>query len=132
MADQKINPFDYVNQITYGKKDLMVDDLTGKAYVPFLTNRGLSYQQDCILYANEMNRRHHLDKKLQFQYLLNTVRSRKRPYVKWGKAELPDDLECVKITYGYSDTKARQILSLLTPEQLSYLKKMTDIGGVTK
>ena len=59
------NPFDYVNQILYGKKDLIVDELTEKDYIPFLINRSLSYHKDCIIYANEMNRRHFLDKKLQ-------------------------------------------------------------------
>jgi hypothetical protein len=128
----KINPFDYVNQISYGKKDLIVDDISEKSYVPFLTNRSLSYHQDCVLFANEMNRRHHLDKKLQFSYLINTVRGRKRPYVKWSKAESPDDLECVKLAYGYSDAKSRQILPLLTPEQLADLKRITDTGGIIK
>lgn len=128
----KINPFDYVNQISYGKKDLIVDDLSEKAYVPFLTNRSLSYHQDCVLFANEMNQRHHLDKKLQNSYLLNTIRGRKRPYVKWSKEEVSDDLECVKLAYGYSDAKARQILPLLTPEQLADLKQITDTGGAIK
>lgn len=128
MADY--SPFDFVNQISHGKNDIIVDEITEKAYVPFLTNRALSYQQDCVMFANEMNRRHHLDKKLQFSYLLNTIRGRKRPYVKWSKAESPDDLECVKLAYGYSDAKARQILPLLTPKQLADLKKITDTGGV--
>ena len=128
----KLNPFDYVNQIMYGKKNLIVDDLSEKSYVPFLTNRSLSYHHDCVLFANEMNQRHHLDKKLQFEFLINTVRGRKRPYVKWSKVEKSDDLECVKIAYGYSDAKARQILPLLTPEQLADLKQITDTGGAIK
>jgi len=132
MTQSQINPFDYVKQISQGKKDLMVDEITEKAYVPFLTNRALSYHLDCVMFANEMNRRHHLDKKLQYSYLINTVRGRKRPYAKWSKAEIPDDLECVKLVYGYSNSKARQILSLLTPEQLADLRKITDIGGATK
>lgn len=125
-----MGPFDYVNQIIYGKQDLMVDEITEKAYVPFLTNRGLSYHQDCVLFANEMNHRHHVDNKLQFHYYLNTIRGRKRPYVKWSKAEQSDDLECVKRAWGYSDAKARQILHLLTPKQLADLKQITDTGGM--
>ncbi len=126
------NPFDYVNQILRDKKNLIVDDLTEKAYNPFLTNRSLSYHRDCVLFANEMNRRPHLDKKLQFSFLINTIRSQKRPYVKWVKAESLDELECVKLAYGYSDTKARQVLSLLTDQQRQQLKDMTTTGGVSK
>lgn len=124
------SPFEYVNQILYGKKNLIVDDLTEKAYVPFLTNRSLSYHQDCVLFANEMNRRAHVDKKLQYSYLINTIRGRKRPYVKWAKPEKPDALACVKLVYGYSDAKARQVLSLLSDEQIAHLQDITSIGGV--
>jgi hypothetical protein len=127
-----MTPFEYVNQILYGKKNIIVDDISEKGYVPFLTNRSLSYHQDCVLFANEMNRRHHLDKKCQFSYLINTIRGRKRPYVKWVKSESPDALECVKLTYGYSDSKARQVLSLLTDEQIGQLQDLTTTGGVIK
>ena len=71
------NPFDYVNAILQNKKQLIVDEITEKDYNPFLTNRSLSYHKDCIMYANEMNRRHFVDKKLQNDFLLNTVRSQK-------------------------------------------------------
>lgn len=126
------NPFDYVNAILHSKKDLIVDEITEKAYVPFLANRGLSYHHDCVLFANEMNFRHQLDKKPQFSYLLNTIRGRKRPFMKWVKPESPDALACVKLVYGYSDTKARQAISLLTTEQLEYLADLTNLGGSVK
>jgi hypothetical protein len=98
------NPFDYVNQILYGKKDLIVDELTEKDYIPFLINRSLSYHKDCIIYANEMNRRHFLDKKLQNHFLINTIRSHKRPFAKWVKSDKSEDIECVKLIYGLSDS----------------------------
>jgi hypothetical protein len=72
------SPFDYVNEILQTKKQLIVDAQTEKAYEPFLVNKTLSYHKDCIMYANEMNRRHQLDKKLQNDYLLNTIRPRKK------------------------------------------------------
>jgi hypothetical protein len=122
-------PFDYVNEILYGKKQMIVDDLTEKDYVPFLVNKSLSFHQDCIIYANEMNRRHFLDKKLQNDFLLNTVRSRKRPFAKWVKSEKSEDIECVKQVYGLSDSKAREALRLLSDEQIQKLKEQTDIGG---
>ena len=127
-----MNPFDYVNQILYGKKNLIVDEASEKAYTPFLVNRSLSYHKDCIGYANEMNRRHHLDKKLQFDFLLNTVRSQKRPFAKWVKSEKSEDIECIKTVYGFSDTKAREALRLLSNEQIQQLKEQTDIGGLGK
>ena len=123
------NPFDYVNQILYGKKDLIVDELTEKDYIPFLINRSLSYHKDCIIYANEMNRRHFLDKKLQNHFLINTIRSHKRPFAKWVKSEKSEDIECVKLIYGLSDSKAREALSLLSDEQIQKLKEKTNTGG---
>jgi len=127
-----MNPFDYVKEILQGKKQLIVDDLTEKDYSPFLTNRSLSYHKDCIMFANEMNRRHHADKKLQNDFLLNTVRSQKRPFAKWVKSEKSDNIECIKTIYGFSDTKAREALSLLSKEQIQELKEQTRIGGLGK
>ena len=126
------NPFDYVNAILQNKKELIVDDVTEKAYVPFMVNRSLSYHYDCIAYANEMNRRHFLDKKLQNDFLLNTVRSRKRPFAKWVKSEKSEDIECIKLVYGLSDSKAREALRLLSDEQIQQLKEQTQTGGLTK
>ena len=126
------SPFDYVNAILQSKKNMIVDSETESDYAPFLVNRGLSYHLDTIAFANEMNRRHHLDKKMQFDFLLNTVRSKKRPFAKWAKAEKNDDLECIKKVYGLSDSKAREALRLLSDEQIQELKEKTDIGGLRK
>jgi hypothetical protein len=123
-----MNPFDYVNAILQNKKQLIVDELTEKEYVPFLTNRSLSYHKDCIMYSNEMNMRHFVDKKLQNDFLLNTVRSQKRPFAKWVKSEKSENIECIKTVYGFSDTKAREALSLLSKEQIQELKEQTKIG----
>jgi hypothetical protein len=126
------NPFDYVNEILKGKKQLIVDELTEKAYEPFLTNRAVSQHKDCVLFANEMNQRHHLDKKMQNDFLLNTVRSMKRSFAKWAKSEKNNDIECVKLVYGLSDSKARDALRLLTKEQIQQLKEETFTGGLGK
>ena len=127
-----MSPFDYVNQILQGKKQLIVDDVTESEYVPFLVNRSLSYQIDCVSYANEMNRRSFLDKKLQNDFLLNTIRSKKRPFVKWAKSDKSEDIQCIKTVYGFSDTKALEALRLLTDEQIQQLKEKTGIGGLRK
>jgi hypothetical protein len=125
-----MNPFDYVNEILVGKKNLIIDDYTEKSYEPFLVNRALSYHFDCIMFANEMNRRPFVDKKLQNDFLINTVRSRKRPFNKWVKAEKSEDIACIKTFYGLSTEKAQEVLSLLTEEQLQQLKEKTAEGGL--
>lgn len=127
-----MNPFDYVNDILKDKKNLIVDEITEKDYKPFLVNRSLSYHMDCIAYANEMNMRYHLDNKLQNSYLINTIRSRKRPFAKWIKPEKSEVLECLKTYYGFSESKARVALSLLSDEQIKIIKQKTDIGGLRK
>jgi hypothetical protein len=127
-----MSPFDYVNQILQGKKQLIVDDVTESEYVPFLVNRSLSYHIDCVSYANEMNRRSFIDKKLQNDFLLNTIRSKKRPFVKWAKSDKSEDIQCIKTVYGFSDTKALEALRLLTDEQIQQLKEKTGIGGLRK
>lgn len=127
-----MSPFDFVNAILQNKDQLIVDESTEKEYSPFLANRSLSYHKDCIMYANEMNMRHNLDNKLQFDFLLNTIRSKKRPFAKWVKSEKGEDLECIKFVYGVSSSKAKEIARLLTQEQIQELKKQTDIGGLRK
>jgi hypothetical protein len=127
-----IKPFDFINQILQGKKQLITDGDTEKVYVPFLTNRGLSQHKDCVIFANEMNRRYHLDRKMQNDFLLNTVRSTKRPFAKWAKSEKDDDITCVKMVYGLSDSKAQDAMRLLTKEQIQQLKKETLTGGLGK
>jgi hypothetical protein len=120
-----------VNAISDTKKDLMVDDITEKAYSAFTINRSLSYFNDTVLAANEMNRLHHLDKKLQFSFLINIVRKRKR-FSKWDKPELVNDVEVVKEYYGYSNEKARQVLPLLTSDQILNLREKVTKGGRRK
>jgi hypothetical protein len=127
-----MSPFDYVNAILQNKNKLIVDELTEKSYAPFLVNRSLSYHKDCVFYANEMNRYHQIDKKLQNDFLLNIVRSQKRPFAKWVKAEKSEDLECIKQIFGFSESKAREAVRLLSKEQIQKLKEQTDIGGLRK
>ena len=123
-----INPFDFLNSISYNKTDLIVDDWSEKQYLPYIVNRGLSFGADTVIPANEMNSRPHLDKKLQFQFLINTIRPKKR-FNKWIKAEKVDAIETVKAYYGYSTEKARQALTILNEEQLDYLKQKLQKGG---
>jgi len=126
-----MNPFEYLNAINTTKKDIMVDDIAEKAYNGFMVNRGLSYFYDTALLANEMNRHHHLDGRLQFDFLINIVRKQKR-FSKWLKATKTDNLETVKEYYGYSNEKARQALTLLNDAQLEELTKKVYKGGKSK
>ena len=123
-----MNPFEFVNAINYTKKNIMIDDITEKAYAPYMINRQLSYFPDTVLAANEMNRNHHLDNRLQFDFFINIIRKRKR-FSKWFKAEQISDLETVKEYYGYSNEKARQVLTLLSTDQINELKTKVVKGG---
>ena len=113
----KISPFDFVNSIHYSKEQLIVDDWSEKQYNPFIVNKSLSFGPDTVIFANEMNSRSHLGKHLQFTFLINSVRPRKR-FNKWLKAEKVEDVEVIKQYYKYNTEKALQALKLLTPEQI--------------
>ena len=123
-----MNPFTFLNEINYGKNDIIVEDITEKQYIQFMVNRSLSYFNDTVLIANEMNIHHHLDNRLQFDFLINIVRKRKR-FSKWFKPETESDVEVVKSYYGYSNEKAYQALTLLTKSQIEELKKKVNKGG---
>tara|TARA_B100001250_G_scaffold351896_1_gene324297 strand:- start:890 stop:1273 length:384 start_codon:yes stop_codon:yes gene_type:complete len=125
------SPFDYLNEINYGKNNIITDDISEKEYNSFMVNRGLSYFNDTVLMANEMNLNHHLDSRLQNDFLINIVRKKKR-FSKWNKPETVSDVEVVKEYYGYSNEKARQTLSLLTADQIIELKKRVFKGGRRK
>jgi hypothetical protein len=125
-----MSPFDYVNLILQKKKE--DGELDYKEYAPFIVNRALSYHIDCVLYANEMNLRPNIDKEMQYQYLLNTIRPMKRKYQPWQKSEIDKDIECVKQYFGYSNEKAKEALRILNDEQVAVIKAKTNKGGVAK
>ena len=116
-----MNPFDYLNAINTTKKDIMVDELAEKSYSPFMVNRGLSYFPDTILYANEMNKNHHIDHRLQFDFFINIIRKKKR-FSKWAKPAEIENLDVIKEYYGYSNEKAKSVLSLFSDGQIETLK----------
>ena len=123
-----MNPFEYVNAINMTKKDIMFDDVAEKEYTPFLINRSLSYFADTVLFANEMNRYHHTDHRLQFDFFINIIKKKKR-FSKWIKPQEIENLELIKEYYGYSDEKAKSTLSLLNNEQIEELKQRIYKGG---
>ena len=116
---------DWLNSINFTKEDLTEHI---KDYPPYIINRCLSGHIDCVIYANEMNMNHHLDKNLQYFFYLNSLRKRKR-FSPWLRKDKVTDLECIKQYYGYSNEKASQALKILTQEQINFIKKRLDIGG---
>jgi hypothetical protein len=120
---------DWLNSINHTKQDLIGEDPSvTKEYPPFIINKCLSGFVDTVLYANEMNRYHFLDKDLQYSFLLNSVRKRKR-FSPWLRKDKIEDLESVKSYYGYSNEKALQVLEILSRQQIDFIKKKLDIGG---
>ena len=121
---------DYLPAINHTKKNLMDSDdpMWEKKYPAFMVNKIVGSFQDTISKANEMNRYHFLDRDMQFQFLLNSIRSKKRftPFL-WS--ERIEDIECVKEYYGYNMDKARSALKLLTKEQLILIKQRLFKGG---
>ena len=123
-----ISPFDFANAINHSKQNLIVDDWSEKQYNAWIVNKSMSYGADTVIYANEMNSRPHLDRRLQFDFLINTVRPRKR-FNKWLKPETVEVLSTIQEYYGYSIDKARQVLPLLSDLQLETLKNKLNKGG---
>lgn len=126
------NPFDYLNDINYDKKDIIRNspnpELAAKGYNPWITNKTLSYFQDTIMYSNEMNKNAHLINQMQFDYFLNSINKRKR-FAKQSKKVVSDDANSVAKYYGYSLRRAEEVLSILTADQIKTIKQKLETGG---
>lgn len=109
------------------KKNELVNE---KDYIPFVVNKALSFHYDCIMHSNQMNMCPNLDKNLQYQYYINSIRSYKRPFQKWIKRETIAEIELIKQYYSCSTEKAKEALSILTADQINIIKKKLDKGGV--
>ena len=122
------SPFDFVNDISNDKKNLIVDEQSEKDYNPFMINRSLSYFTDTILYANEMNINYNIPKKQQNLYLLNSIRQRKR-FSKWHKKAKDENIDLIIKYYNCSLTKATEIATLINTKQLQLIKEKLSEGG---
>jgi len=122
---------EYLNAINHTKEPLMntEDDQVEKKYAPFVINRCLSYFIDTILHVNQINEFPNTDKKMQFDYLQNALRKRKR-FSKWQKKEIIDNLEIVKNYYNYSNQKATEIMELLSDEDIEEMRIYLSGGGI--
>ena len=121
-----MNPFDYVNSINTHKRNLMVgsenDELAEKEYVPFLTNKALSYHTETLLYSNEMNRYAFLPNKLQYEYLLHSVRPGKR-FSKWAKKDNVEQIQAVAQYYQCNMQRAQEYISILSIEDIEEIQE---------
>ena len=121
---------DWLNSINFTKKNLMEEDPSlKKDYAPYIINRCLSGNLDCIMFVNEMNKYSFLDKDMQYSFYLNTLRKKKR-FSPWLRKDKVTDLQCVKQYYGYSNEKASQAPKILSKEQLEFIKQRLDTGGM--
>jgi hypothetical protein len=124
-----MSPFDFINAINTTKQNLFEDPQADKDYSAFMVNRGLSYFPDTVLYANEMNRYPSLPKEWQFSFFLNTI-SKKKRFSKWAKKDNETkSIQLVKEYYGYSTEKAKEALSVLSPEHLNMIEEKLYKGG---
>jgi len=121
---------DYLNAINLSKQRLMDSDDEDweKKYAPYIINKCLAPFNDTIMLVNEINQRHHLDSKLQFDFFLNSIRTRKR-FSPWMKSDKVEDIEYVKEFYGYGDEKAKSALDILNDEQITAIKDSLNKGG---
>ena len=120
---------DWLNSINFNKKDLIEEDPSiSKDYPPYIVNRCLSGHLDCIMFVNEMNKYHFLDKDMQYSFYLNTLRKKKR-FSPWLRKDKVTDLQSVKQYYGYSNEKASQALKILSKQQLEFIKQRLETGG---
>jgi len=121
---------DYLKSLNETKEHLLESDdpMWEKKYSPYIINKCLTPFNDTIMLVNEMNQRHHLDSKLQYDFLLNTIRPKKR-YAPWVKADKLKNLEYIKEYYGYSNEKAKQALSILNDDQITTIKNSLNKGG---
>ena len=120
---------DWLNSINQTKKNLIDEDPSiEKNYPPYIINRCLSGHLDAVMFANEMNMYSFLPKKMQYDFFINILRTKRR-FSPWIRKDLVDNLDCVKRYYGYSNEKAKQALKILSKEQLDFIKSIFDIGG---
>ncbi len=120
---------DWLNSINHTKQNLIDEDPSvEKDYAPYIINRCLSGHIDSVIFSNEVNKYPNLDKKLQYDFLLNSLRKKKR-FSPWFRKDQIKNLEIVKQYYGYNNEKAKQVLNILTKEQLSFIRDRLETGG---
>jgi len=119
---------DYLNSINHDKKPLLDEEENVSKYLAFVVNKCMSYFNDTIFYANEMNCNPWIYKKCQFDFYRFGVRKKKR-YSPWLRKEEDNNIAVIKEVFGYSETKAREVLNIISPQDMDKLKKSLEKGG---
>ena len=120
---------DWLYSINQSKKNMMVQDPTlESSYPSWIVNKCLSSFTDTVLFANEMNMNWHISKRMQYDFFINSLRPRKR-FSPWSKKESIDYLEDVQEYYGYSYTKALEVIRILPKSDLEKIRKLLHKGG---
>ncbi len=123
----------FLSSINTTKENVLLDDSNGKieeAYNPFIINKTLSYFPDTIMQSNTMNQYFDIDKKLQYDFFLNSIRKKKR-FSRWIRSNIEENVDTVKQYYKVGNEKAVEILSLLNDEQITSIKKELSEGGIS-
>lgn len=123
----------FLGSINMTKENVLLEDSNGKieeAYNPYIINKSLSYFPDTIMQANTMNNFFELDKKLQYDFLLNSIRKKKR-FSRWVKSNIEENVDVIKQYYEVGNDKAFEILSLLNDKQIISIKKELSEGGIS-
>jgi hypothetical protein len=129
MKPEELKLKDYLGSINHNKKALLdKDENDPRLYPAFVVNRCLSYFPDTIFHANEMNCVPWLDNKSQFDFHRLAIRKKKR-FSPWLKKETEDNILLIRQVYGYTESKAREVLNILSEENLEQIKKSLDTGG---
>lgn len=123
--------WDWIKTINTSKINLLQNGEDIKEYVPFVVNKALSYHLDSVLFANEMNMHPHIPPSSQYYFYLYGL-SRRNRYSKWEKKENTSDLELVKRFYDLNDSKALEVLNILTKTQIEYIKNKLETCGLKK
>ena len=126
------NPFDFLNSINISKQNLIRDEGRGASeYAPYLMNKGLSQFADTIMHANEMNTRWHMDKQMQYEFLLHSIRPRKR-MSKWAKKDDAETAQTISELFGCSLKRAEEIRSILGDKKVEEILKYSKVmhGGI--
>ena len=121
---------EYLRSINQTKENLMDSDdpMWEKKYSPYIINKCIAPFNDTIMFVNEINMRHHLENKLQYDFLLNTIRPKNR-FAPWVRGSKIKDLEFIKEYYGYSNEKAKVALQILSNDQIKTIKNSLSKGG---
>lgn len=128
MSDEKSTLFDFINDVSHGKKDVMCDE-NERDYNAFMVNRFLSMNITTIMYANDMNMNSHIPKRMQYDYYLHSLKKQKR-YFKYIKHKRQDDIDLIKEYHGCSEPRAKELLPIFTDDDIQYMRERLNKGGV--